>query len=166
MKNIILITLLFIGQYNLYGQERHKTDSITGHRLVNHEINLLEKKGVKKIITFFDDSGKVIMIWKDDKEKLKSVRMFYKGIKKGLRKKQRLSKKDKGSIDFILKNSELINSISKEFCNEKAHSFNKVYVNIKLGSENLYGNFFSHCSQVDKKAEHLSSLYLNLREPQ
>ncbi len=163
MRNILtIVLLLFIGQNLLHAQDRHKIDSLKGYEFINKEIKLLEKKGVKKTITFFDDAGKVIIVWKDE-NKLKYLIASYKGKDIGKCKTRKLSRKNEKNVNDIFQNPESLKSISKEFCNDKAHSFNKVFVSIKLNEKEYIGSFFTHCSQTNESLKSLLSLYFKLR---
>ncbi len=159
MKNCILF-LTLIMYCNLYSQNRFETDSIQAYSLIKKEIATLKEKGVIEadLISIFDDTGKIIIAWKS-KEKYKAMKMFYKEKKCKKSKKQRLSKLDKKNLEIILKKPKILSKISNLTCNEKVHSFNKIYVNIK----NSYKSFFSHCEQ-DNEVLPLVSLYFSLRD--
>lgn len=158
MKNYVLF-LSLIMCLNMHSQNRYETDSIKAYSLINKEITSLKEKGIPttNLISLFDDTGKIVIAWKE-KERYRAIRMYYKGKKCNKSKKQRLSKIDKKNIETILKTPQLLSEISNSTCDERVHSFNKIYVK----TENYYNSFFSHCEQ-NSEVRPLVSLYFSLR---
>lgn len=158
MKNYILFLLLIVC-LNIYSQNRYETDSIKAYSLIKNEVAFLKEKGLitTNLISLFDDTGKIIIAWKEE-EKYKAIKIYYKGPECNKSKKQRLSKLDKKNIESILKTPQILSKISNSTCDERAHSFNKIYVS----TENHYNSFFSHCQQ-NKEVAPLISLYFSLR---
>lgn len=159
-KVILNFSILFLLITNVYSQDRHQEDSISANKLISKEIISLESKGISKndILSFYDDSGKIVIAWQTDK-KVKAVKMYYKGGKCDKAKRQRLSKLDKQSLNTIFNNPNILTKISSSNCDERVNSFNRV--NFKIGTfENI---ILSHCKQ-DEEVKPLLTLYFNLRE--
>jgi len=158
MKNYILFLLLIIS-LNIHSQNKYETDSIKAYSLIKKEMISLKEKGItaSNIISLFDDTGKIIIAWKE-KKRYRAINLYYKGKECNKSKKQRLTKLDKKNIKAILKKPQILSKISNSTCDERVHSFNKVYINI----ENQYNSFFSHCEQNNELSP-LISLYFSLR---
>lgn len=159
MKNYILYFILIMCS-NIYSQKRYTTDSIKAYTLIKEQKNILENKGIVKanIISMFDDTGKIIIIWKKEK-RYKALSVYYKGKKINKIRNQKLTCFDKKNIDFILKNPQFLSKTSDLVYNKKVHSFNKIYINIG----NQFNSFFSNCLQ-NYEIKPLLSLYFSLKK--
>lgn len=161
MKKIILsFVMLILLITNVYSQDRYQEDSIKANRLINIEVASLNKKGISgnDVLSFYDDSGKIVIAWRAD-EKVRAIKMYYKGNKCDKAKKQRLSKTDKDNLNTVFSTPNLIERISDSNCDERVNSFNRV--NFKIGEFKNY--LLSHCEQNDE-VKPLVSLYYSLRK--
>jgi len=144
---------------NSYCNDSHYKDSVNANVLITKEILSLENKGILKsnIFSFYDDSGKIVIAWKA-KEKYRSIKIYYKRKKFNIVKKQKLSKSDKENIETIISNPNALLKLSNLSCDERVHSFSKVYVKLN----NYSNSYFTHCKQ-DEELKALTSLYFSLR---
>ena len=149
MKNYFVYIFVFIS-ISIYSQNRFEKDSIEAYTFIDKELKSLKstKRVPDNIISIFDDNGRVIIFWLDNK-KYSAIKAYYKGEKVKSRKvkKLKLSKEDIINIENIFKNSKILLKTSNSDCNDNVHSFNRISIKITSNNKCYYNSFFSHCKQ-------------------
>ncbi|CAM1360319.1 exported hypothetical protein [Tenacibaculum litopenaei] len=159
---LVLICLLTMLSGIVNGQNRQVKDSIIGEKFLKKELSSLNMKVLNNIITYYDNSGKVLIIWKDD-HRYKVLKTNYKTELNSDKQISLLSKKKSIKVDRLIDKIEQV-SISKSDCIKNAHSFIKVFFSVKSASIDISNSFYTHCVQSNKIAKSLIDIYFELRE--
>lgn len=133
-------------------------DNIEPFKVIERECKLLKDEGAKEIIAISDESNRIVILWKKNgKAKATLINQKYKQKKQNVK----LTQKEDSLYNEILVNYGWIMEIKNVDCNEKAHSFTRIYVlGILDGTVKIKHSFYSHCG-TEKQRESVN-LLLNL----
>ena len=160
MKKYLIFLLTIMCWNFINSQNTDKNDSIQSYNIINKEVKLLKEKGIENIMSIFDESGKIIIIW-EEKQKQKALKFYYNNSNCRKRKRVKLTQKNKDDFNNCLEGYKYIEEMENVDCNQQVHAFIKIYVNGLINGKTTFSNsFYSHCG-TEKQRKNISSL-LNL----
>lgn len=162
MKNILILIITFLFCSNINGQDRFVMDSLMGFKFIKNDSLKLAKRNINNALYIFDDTGNMLIVWKE-KKKYKSKIVKYKSssIKS---KRKKLGEKQKINAMKLMEKPSLVNSINDKFCSKSTDFFSKINIYIFNKNESINHGFYSHCisTKMLKNAEILN-LYNGLK---
>ncbi|WP_394748224.1 hypothetical protein [Spongiimicrobium salis] len=159
MKNVFILAITFFTFCKNYSQSNINNDSILGFNYIYKDSIRLAQKNINSSIYLFDDSGRMLVIWRE-RRKYRAKRVHYK-LSPLKSKGKRIGKFQKLNAKRLLETPPLVQVVNDKFCSAESDYFNKVYIYIYNKNQSIRHSFFSHCvdEEILRKAEILNIYY-------